>query len=322
VKVLITGITGFVGPYVAAHVAEVEPEAEIWGLQWDELAEDAAELLGSRIHLVEGDVTDSDSLEGVLGECRPEVVIHLAAASSVAHSWSNAARALEINAVGTTRLLEAIRETGRRPMIAVASSAEVYGWVSRTDGPVNEDAPLAPVSPYGTSKVAQDLLAAQYAAGHGLPVVRLRPFHLTGPRRPAHFVGSSFAEQIARIEHGLSPPVLEVGNLDSVRDITDVRDAARAYWLAITRGAPGEVYNLCCGRELRIAELVERLLELSNERIEVRVNQGRLRTDDIPWLVGDHTRLTEATGWRPEIPLDQTLADLLDWWRTAVETVP
>jgi GDP-4-dehydro-6-deoxy-D-mannose reductase len=322
VRVLITGITGFVGPYLAAHIAETEPTAEIWGLKWGELAGDAAELLGARIRLIEGDVTDSASLKGVLGECRPEAVIHLAAASSVARSWSNVARALSINAVGTARLLEAICETGRRPVTVVASSAEVYGRVSSTDGPVREDAPLAPVSPYGTSKVAQDLLAAQYAAAYGLPVVRLRPFHLTGPRRPAHFVGSSFAEQIARIEGGFLPPVLEVGNLDAVRDITDVRDAARAYWLAITQGAPGEVYNLCSGRELRIAELVERLFELSHERIEVRVDPGRLRTDDIPWLVGDHTRLSEATGWQPEIPIDRTLADLLDWWRSAVGAIP
>jgi GDP-4-dehydro-6-deoxy-D-mannose reductase len=318
VRVLITGITGFVGPYVAAHIAEAESTAEIWGLQWDELTDDARELIGSKLLLLEGDVTDPRSLRACVRECRPEVVIHLAAASSVARSWSHAARALEINAVGTANLLEAIRESGGRPVVVVASSSEVYGRVESDDGPVREDAPLAPVSPYGTSKVAQDLLAAQYAAAHGLAVIRLRPFHLTGPRRPAHFVGSSFAEQIARIEHGQLPPVLKVGNVDAVRDITDVRDAARAYWLAVTSGTAGEVYNLCSGRALRIGGLVRGLLDLTEVPIEVERDPERLRTDDIPWLVGDHTSFTDATGWEPEIPFRRSLKDLLDWWRAKV----
>jgi GDP-4-dehydro-6-deoxy-D-mannose reductase len=318
VRVLITGITGFVGPYVAAHIVESEPAAEIWGLRWGELAEDVMELFGPKLHLIEGDVTDPRSLRSSLHECRPEVVIHLAAASSVARSWSNAAQALETNAVGTANLLEAIRESGQKPVVAVASSAEVYGKVSSDHGPVREDAPVAPVSPYGISKLAQDLLAAQYAAAHELSVIRLRPFHLTGPRRPTHFVGSSFAEQIARIECGDLPPLLKVGNMDVVRDITDVRDAARAYWLAVNRGQAGEVYNLCSGRALRIARLVDELLDLTEVPIDVEKDPGRFRTDDIPWLVGDHSSLTEATGWEPEIPLRRTLEDLLDWWRARI----
>jgi GDP-4-dehydro-6-deoxy-D-mannose reductase len=318
VRVLITGVSGFVGPYVADHIAEVAPETELYGLLWGELDQDRRRQLGSDLRLLEGDVTDPAAIAMVLETSRPDVIVHMAAASSVARSWSNVARALEINAIGTANLFETILELQMRPVIVVSSSAEVYGRVDPEQGPIGEHSPLAPVSPYGTSKAAQDLLAAQYVAGRGLAVVRLRPFHLTGPRRPDHFVVSSFAAQIARIEHGLEEPLLKVGNLDAVRDITDVRDAARAYWLAGTRGTGGEVYNLCSGRSLRVGDLLDELLALSNAHIAVEVDAGRLRTHDIPWLVGDHSRLTATTGWQPVIPLRQTLLDLLEWWRGEV----
>ncbi len=314
-RVLITGVSGFVGPYVADHIARAAPSSEIFGLLWGALEPDVEQLLLPRVTLLEGDVTEPASITRALQASLPEVVIHLAAASSVARSWSNVPRALVINAIGTANLLEAVRELAQRPVVVVASSAEVYGRVDPELGPIREDARLAPVSPYGTGKMVQDLLAAQYSAGHDVATVRLRPFHLTGPRRPPHFVASSFAQQIARIERGLASPVLRAGNLEAVRDFTDVRDAARAYWLAAEEGRAGEVYNLCTGTAVRIGDLLEMLLGFSTRPIDIEVAADRLRTDDIPWLVGDHRRLTEATGWQPTIPLEQTLRDLLDWWR-------
>ena len=200
-------------------------------------------------------------------------------------------------------------------MILVSSTAEIYGRIPDGTAPVTEDQPIAPVSPYGTSKTAQDLLSAQYYAGLGLATVRARFFHLTGPGRPPHFVASSFAHQIARAELGLAPAKLEVGNLDSVRDFTDVRDAVRACRLAADRRHAGEVFHVCTGRPVVVSELLDTLLELSSTEISVVTNEDLFRRADIPWLVGDPSKIEAATGWRAEIPLEQTLSDLLEWWR-------
>jgi GDP-4-dehydro-6-deoxy-D-mannose reductase len=312
VRTLITGISGFLGPHLAALS---EPEAELYGLLWGELPDEERNLLTPRVHLMEGDVTRPESLRPILEAVRPELVFHLAAASSVARSWNHAARSLEINAIGTVHLLDGLLALGLRPTTVVLSSAEVYGPRTPDEGPIDEDAPLEPVSPYGTSKLAQDLLASQVGAAHGIPVLRLRPFHLSGPRRPAHFALSSFARQIACIERGVTEPRLKVGNLEAVRDITDVRDAARACWMAAAHGVPGAVYNLCSGRGVRIGETLQLLLKMTEAEIEIEIDRERLRASDIPWMVGDPGRLTATTGWTPTIPLEKTLSDLLGWWR-------
>jgi GDP-4-dehydro-6-deoxy-D-mannose reductase len=197
----------------------------------------------------------------------------------------------------------------------VSSSAEVYGNVPTERQPITEDSPLEPLSPYAASKAAQDLLTAQYHRGYGMPTVRLRLFHHTGPGRPTQFVASSFAHQIARIEKGLDRPRLAVGNLEAIRDFTDVRDVTRAYWLAATRGVPGEVYNICSSRRTSIRRILDMLLANSEVEVEVEVDPNRLRAADIPCLVGDHSKFSDTTGWQPEIPLAETLGDLLNWWR-------
>lgn len=313
-RILITGATGFVGPYLAEHIDEVAPEAEVWGFV---LAADREKAPPS-VRQIQGDLTDIASLKDALEQVRPEIIFHLAAASSVASSWDHPGRFLEVNAVGTVNLLEMVRTAGREVRVVVSSSGEIYGAVPVDQQPITEDAHLAPLSPYAASKAAQDLLTAQYYHGYGIPTVRLRLFHHTGPRRPPHFVASSFAHQIARIEHGLDPPRLAVGNLDAIRDFTDVRDVARAYWLAATRGVPGDVYNICSSRHTSIRRVLDVLLMDSKVEVEVEVDPGRLRAADIPYLVGDYTRFSRATGWQPEIPLVQTLGDLLEWWRQNV----
>lgn len=313
-RILITGATGFVGPYLAEHIDEVAPEAEVWGFV---LAADREKAPPS-VRQIQGDLTDIASLKDALEQVRPEIIFHLAAASSVASSWDHPGRFLEVNAVGTVNLLEMVRTAGREVRVVVSSSGEIYGAVPVDQQPITEDAHLAPLSPYAASKAAQDLLTAQYYHGYGIPTVRLRLFHHTGPRRPPHFVASSFAHQIARIEHGLDPPRLAVGNLNAIRDFTDVRDVARAYWLAATRGVPGDVYNICSSRHTSIRRVLDVLLMDSKVEVEVEVDPGRLRAADIPYLVGDYTRFSSATGWQPEIPLVQTLGDLLEWWRQNV----
>jgi GDP-4-dehydro-6-deoxy-D-mannose reductase len=313
-RILITGVTGFVGPYLAEHIADAAPEAEVWGLVWAADREEAP----SSIHPIEGDLTDISSLRAAFDQIQPEIVFHLAAASSVASSWDHPGRFLEVNAVGTVNLLETVRAADREVRVVVSSSGEVYGAVPVDQQPITEETHLAPLSPYAASKAAQDLLTAQYYHGYGIPTVRLRLFHHTGPRRPPQFVASSFAHQIARIEKGLDPPRLAVGNLEAIRDFTDVRDVARAYWLAATRGIPGDVYNICSSRRTSIRRVLDVLLTDSRVEVEVEVDPNRLRAADIPYLVGDHTRFSSATGWQPEIPLVKTLGDLLEWWREDV----
>jgi GDP-4-dehydro-6-deoxy-D-mannose reductase len=315
-RILITGVSGFVGPYLVRHISETEPDHEIWGLVW---TSDQIQIPSS-IQRVEGDLTDLKSLAAALDQARPDVVFHLAAASSVASSWKHPGRFLEVNAVGTVNLLESIRALDRDTRVVVASSGEIYGIVPIDQQPIREDTPLAPLSPYAASKAAQDLLTAQYFHGFGMDTVRLRLFHHTGPHRPPLFVASNFARQIARIEQGLDPPKLSVGNLEAIRDFTDVRDVARAYWLAATRGVAGDAYNVCSSRLTSIRQLLEALLAQSHTRVAVEVDPSRLRAADIPHLVGDHNRFSEATGWQANIPLEQTLGDLLDWWRDEVST--
>jgi GDP-4-dehydro-6-deoxy-D-mannose reductase len=311
VRVLITGATGFVGRFVADHLAETDPSAEVWGLVWS----GGSRQLPASVTAVSGDLTVRSSLDEAIRTCRPEVVVHLASASSVALSWKDPQRYLETNLAGTISLFEAILGAGLGPRVVIASSAEVYGAVPDDQQPIGEDMPLRPLSPYGESKAAVDLAAQQYSQRSGLDTVRLRLFHHTGPGRPPSFVAASFARQIAAIELGLRPPRLEVGNLEAIRDFTDVRDIARAYPLAAARCPAGSVYNVCSGTGTSIRQLLNRLLRLAELEVEVAVDSKRLRANDIPCLVGDASRFSEATGWRPEINLDRTLGDLLDWWR-------
>jgi GDP-4-dehydro-6-deoxy-D-mannose reductase len=315
VRILITGISGFVGPYLARHIAETAPEAEVWGLVW---AGDPAKAPSS-VQQIEGDLTDVSSLTIALNQVRPDIIFHLAAASSVASSWDHPGRFLEVNAIGTVNLLEVARTLDTDTRVVVSSSAEVYGVVPTDLQPITEDSPLEPLSPYAASKAAQDLLTAQYFHGYGMSTIRLRLFPHTGPRRPTQFVASSFAHQIARIEREIDPPQLTVGNLEAVRDFTDVRDVARAYWLAATRGISGEAYNVCSRRRTSIRRVLDMLLAHSEAEVEVEVDPDRLRAADIPCLVGDHSKFSDITGWQPEIPLAETLGDLLDWWRENIE---
>jgi GDP-4-dehydro-6-deoxy-D-mannose reductase len=313
-RVLLTGATGFAARHLVAHLVTVAPDAEIWGLVW---SEDPAETPPS-VRRLTGDLALPSTLAPCIERARPDIVFHLAGATSVASSWQHPEHSFQVNALGTLHLLEALRSAERAPVVVVATSAEIYGAVPVNQQPIVEDVPMRPISPYAASKAAQDLIAAQYHRGFSIPTVRLRLFPHTGPHRPPLFAASSFAQQIARIERGIDPPRLAVGNLDAVRDFTDVRDVARAYWLAATLGFAGEAFNICSGQGVAIRTVLDTLLSFSTVEIEVEVDPTRLRASDIPRLVGDHGRFTAATGWKPEIPLDQTLRDLLDGWREVV----
>jgi GDP-4-dehydro-6-deoxy-D-mannose reductase len=315
VRVLITGITGFVGPHLAEYLLAHHREVEPWGLAWGDEGRDQLVGLEPGLRLVEGDLTDPASLDAALAAARPEVVFHLAAATSVADSWTHPAHIFRVNVNGQINLFECLLAAGMKPMVVLSSSAEIYGRAPTESLPLTEDHRLRPISPYGASKAAQDLVAFQYHAAHGLPTVRLRLFNQTGPRRPARFVLSSFARQITEIERGLRGPELAVGNLEVVRDFSDVRDVARAYWLAATEGRPGAAYNICSGQPRTIRSALEGLLELSPCQAEIRVEPALLRAAEIPVQYGSHAAFTADTGWQPEIRFEQTLQDLLDWHR-------
>jgi GDP-4-dehydro-6-deoxy-D-mannose reductase len=317
-RALITGVNGFAGPHLAAHLLETCPEVELWGQAWGDHGRDVLLRFGTRLRVRDGDLGDASSLQTIVAEARPQVLYHLAAASSVASSWSDPAQVLRINAIGQINLFEALRSAQLSPVTVVASSAEVYGRGPGTGEPLSETMELQPVSPYAVSKATQDLIASQYHAAYGLPTVRLRLFNHTGPGQLTHFVASSFAHQIAEIEKGRREPTMAVGNLDVSRDFTDVRDIARAYQLAAHKGQPGQAYNVCSGRALSIREMLDTLLDLSPAEVEVVTDPDRYRAAEVAVLLGDHTRFTEATGWQPQIPLRRTLADLLDWWRDHV----
>lgn len=317
-NVLITGITGFAGSHLADYLLEHHPDVEVWGTRrWRSPLENI-EHLGDRVRLVEAELRDFHSCLSVLDRVRPEIVFHLAAQSFVPTSWNSPADTLQSNIVGQTNLFEAIRRLGIDPVFQIACSSEEYGLVHREETPITEDNPLRPLSPYAVSKVGQDLLGYQYFQSYGLKAIRTRGFNHTGPRRGEVFVTSNFASQVARIEAGLSEPVIHVGNLDAIRDFTDVRDMVRGYWLAATKGRPGQVYNLASGNGITIRELLDRLIALADVEVEVRTDPERMRPSDVEILIGDASRMREDTGWEPEIPFDQTLRDTLDHWRARI----
>lgn len=314
-RALITGITGFAGSHLAEYLLAEHPEVEVFGTYRWRSRMDNVEHLGNRVKLLEADLRDYTSVCKALERSRPDYIFHLAAQSFVPSSWSAPNETLVTNVSGQTNLFEAIRGLGLDPVIQIACSSEQYGLVLPDEVPIKETNPLRPLSPYAVSKVAQDFLGYQYFQSYGLKVVRTRGFNHTGPRRGHVFVTSNFCSQVAAIELGLQEPVIRVGNLDAIRDFTDVRDMVRAYWLAVTKAKPGEVYNIATGNGIHIHEMLNRLLALSTVEVKIEVDPDRLRPSDVEILIGDASKFRADTGWEPRIPFQQTLQDLLQYWR-------
>lgn len=337
-KTLITGVTGMAGSHLAEYLLS-RGDVEVYGtFRWrsrmdnlDDLAHagklnalqpgtsDCAVIERSvrqnSLNLIEIDLLDAWAVKRVIACVRPDRVFHLAAQSFVPTSWHAPAETMQVNAVGQINLFESIRAEGLDPSIQIAGSSEEYGLVHPDEVPMKETNPLRPLSPYAVSKVAQEMLAWQYHRSYGLRAVVTRGFNHTGPRRGDVFVTSSFARQIAEIELGRRPPIVYVGDLNSKRDWTDVRDTVRGYWLALEKGVPGEVYNVGSGVTRSVGEMLDLLLSLSKAKIDVKVDQSRLRPSDVTILWADATKFKQQTGWEPQIPFEKTMADLLDYWR-------
>ena len=320
--VLITGITGFAGSWLDEHC--LDQGCDIYGTRRPRSRTENIEHLGDQITLYDGDIRDAGSMQRIIRQVRPDRIFHLAAQSFIPTSFKAQVETFVTNVVGQANVLEAVRhlkdEDGTyNPRILVVGSSEEYGEVSGDDLPIQEDVPLNPLSPYATSKVHQDRMGFQYHKSWGLHTVISRAFNHTGPRRGEVFVCSDFAKQIAEIEAGQREPVMSVGNLEAVRDFTDVRDTVKAYWLALERGAPGEVYNVCSGTGHKIEDVLERLIYISSvDVIEIKEDPDKMRPSDLPLLEGDCTKFRDQTGWEPKIGFDTTLQDLLDYWRKRV----
>jgi len=315
-KALITGITGFAGSHLADYILAEHPSVDVVGiLRWRSRRENI-EHLENKVTLIECDLRDLSSTKDVIARVRPEKIFHLAAQSFVPTSWNAPAESLTTNIIGQLNIFEACRSIGINPWIQLACSSEEYGMVYPNEVPIKETNPLRPLSPYAVSKVGQDYLGYQYAMSYGMNIVRTRGFNHTGPRRGDVFVDSNFCCQIVRIEMGLSEPIIYVGNLDAIRDFTDVRDTVRGYWLATEKCERGEVYNICTGRAVKIRDLLDMLIGMAKVKVEVKVDEKRLRPSDVLILQGDHSKFTKATGWEPRYSPEQTFQDLMSYWRT------
>jgi len=313
-KVLVTGVTGFAGSHLVDYILTL-PGVEVMGiLRWRGRTENIEHFM-DRVRLVECDLRDASSVRDVLGELKPDRIFHLAAQSFVPTSWTAPTESLITNVIGQLNIFEAVKKLHIMPRIQLACSSEEYGMVYESELPIRESNPLRPLSPYAVSKVGQDMLGYQYFMSYKIPVIRTRGFNHEGPRRGPVFVCSDFAKQIADIEKGRRAPVVRVGNLDARRDFTDVRDVVRAYWLSLEKGEPGEVYNICSGKCWTIRAMLDMLLGMTKAKITIESDAARMRPSDVPVLLGDATKFRKATGWEPAIPFEQTLRDLLDYWR-------
>jgi GDP-4-dehydro-6-deoxy-D-mannose reductase len=313
-RVLVTGVTGFAGSHLVDYMLE-RGDCEIYGIhRWRSRTENIEHFVG-KVTLMECDIRDASSVRDTLERIRPDWIFHLAAQSFVPTSWIAPTESLTTNVLGQVNIFEAVRRIGLECRIQLACSSEEYGMVYPDELPIKETNPLRPLSPYAVSKVAQDMLGYQYWMSWKVDSVRTRGFNHEGPRRGPVFVASDFAKQIADIEKGRKPAVLYVGNLNAKRDFTDVRDTVRAYWLALEKCEPGEVYNICSGRAWAVEETLGLLLGMTKSKIEVKQDPARLRPSDVPVLLGDNSKFVQATGWRPVIPFERTLRDMLDYWR-------
>ena len=303
--VLITGATGFAGGHLVESIAH---SSRIVG--WGRSAP-RSELAGLAEWQVV-DLLDRQRVRAAIASLRPATVFHLAGAPQVAESWHDRAKPLEGNVLGTAHLLDAIRLANVRCRVLVAGSAAVY---APSDSPLAEGDAVAPASPYALSKLAQEQLAMRAFADDGLQIVMVRAFNHTGPRQPPNFVAPSMARQIALIERGLAAPAIRVGNLETRRDFTDVRDVVRAYIALMKLGQPGEIYNVGSGAGRSIQSLLDALLSRSRVTVRVEVDAERLRPTETSSLVADTSRLRNRTGWGPQITYDSMLDALLDYWR-------
>ena len=315
-KIFITGASGFAGQYLIDLLKEREPDCLVSGTCFPEHPGSCDALDGVDLSYL--DMRSEEEVSDCIRKVQPDWVFHLAAVSNVGYSWTNRKETLEANLMGTFYLFEAVRKYSPQSRVLFISSCDVYGILSPIEEALKEDHPTPPVSPYAFTKISGEILSQFYVNIEDLDIVISRSFPHTGPGQSTDFVFSDWAFQIAQIEKGSNDPLLKVGNLDVRRDYSDVRDVVKAYALLLERGKKGEIYNVCSGRADSLKDNLDLLLSLSSKDIRIEVDPQKLRKADIPLVLGDNEKLFKETGWKPEMPLEQTLKDLLDYWRERV----
>ena len=309
-KALIIGAAGFVGSYLIQHLTNTYNwEIHATKLEHESLVSDSAV-----VHNL--DIMNLAEIDTLLKDVKPDYIFHLAAQSSVALSWKNPSLTVDINIKGTLNLLDGIRSIeGYHPNVLLIGSGEEYGYIVPDETPVHEDVPARPGNIYAATKACQNMLGSIYSRAYKMNLIMVRAFNHIGPNQAPLFVASDFCKQVAEIETGLKEPVLHVGNLSALRDFTDVRDVVRAYGLLIQHGKPGETYNIGSGHAIPIQSLLDMILSLSTTPIKVELDPARLRPSDIPVIEADIHKLQDTITWQPEIKLEQTLLETLNYWR-------
>ncbi len=316
-RAMITGINGFVGSHLAEYLLNLGGW-DVWGIV---LAEDTLlPLLQESVKPLRADLRQPSQVAEALNQAQPDVIFHLAGQAFVPESFRDPIGTFTTNVLPQINIFQTIIELQLKTRVLVIGSGEVYGAIEPTDLPLNENTPLRPASPYAVSKVTQDMLTMQYHLSHQLDLIGMRPFNHIGPRQNDRFVVPAFAKQIAQIEAGLQPPVIQVGNLTARRDFTDVRDVVQAYTRAVEFGQAGQLYNLGSGRAVAVQTILDLLLADSPAQITVQIDPERMRPVQIPEIVCDASRFRACTGWEPQIPLEKTLHDALAEWRAKVNS--
>lgn len=310
-KALIIGAAGFVGGHLINFLSR-QPGIDIFAskLKTEKLADVEKEFAA-----VDLDILCKDEVSDHISRICPDYIINLAALSSVSHSWKEPALTFDLNVIGTINVLEAVRKAEIHPRILLIGSAEEYGNVKPESLPIKESSGIDPQSPYAVSKVSQEMVARMYANVYDMEIVMVRAFNHIGPGQSPVFAVPGFAEQIVRIEKGTQQPVISVGNLSVKRDFTDVRDIVKGYWDLVRYGKKGEIYNIGSGKSYSLQFILDTLISMSNRKISVEIDQNKFRPADIPEFRADISKIYDEINWKPEIDIDTTLSDILEYWR-------
>ena len=313
-RILITGIAGFAGSHLAEYA--LNQGARVYGIEFPGKSLDNLFQIKDKVKVHFCNLNNAKKVFSIIKAVKPNKIFHLAAQSSVSRSWDSAKETIENNIFGQFNILESVKQLKLDCTILVIGSAEEYGNCGSKR--IKETEPLKPGSPYALSKVAQDYMALQYCLNYGIKTIRVRSFNHIGPRQSESFAISNFAKQIALIESGKQSPVIKVGNLNAIRDFSDVRDVVRAYWLATEKCKSGEVYNICSAKGYKIKEVLDMLIRLSSNKVRIKKDPKRMRPSDTPVLIGDNSKFSKQTGWKPKEKFEQTLSDLLNYWRETI----